>query len=387
MLPKISSAMLIVTHACNLACRYCFVQQEPSKMTFETALKAAQFLIDNSDEKNIPSINFFGGEPMIMWDDIVHPLIKWIREEYKNPFTISMTTNGTLLNEERIEFLKENNVHILLSVDGAKETQDYNRPQHNGCGSFDLVEKNIKPLLSFNKDMTLRMTAIPATCNHIFENIMWGNSMGYNSAFIIANVFEAWDKEHWEILSKEIEKYSDYFIEQCRNNKIPIMLNPIKDAFKDIKKINNACSVCEHRYSFGCKAAGKCGLGSGKFASIHPNGNIYGCQEMTSNEGDKSIFYIGNLDDGVDDNLRINLMNLYNENKVHGDDCENCQYDDICDGGCVANNYLANQDINYVPDVFCKWRRLILDNAVFIMQTLGNEENELFKKIWEGVKL
>lgn len=31
MLPKINSAMLIVTHACTLACRYCFVQQESSR--------------------------------------------------------------------------------------------------------------------------------------------------------------------------------------------------------------------------------------------------------------------------------------------------------------------------------------------------------------------
>ena len=47
-LPKITSAMLVVTHACNLRCRYCFVQKEPSHMTLETAKDAATFLINNA---------------------------------------------------------------------------------------------------------------------------------------------------------------------------------------------------------------------------------------------------------------------------------------------------------------------------------------------------
>ena len=47
-LPKITSAMLVVTHACNLRCRYCFVQKEPKRMSLETAKDAARFLIDNA---------------------------------------------------------------------------------------------------------------------------------------------------------------------------------------------------------------------------------------------------------------------------------------------------------------------------------------------------
>ena len=32
-----------------------------------------------------------------------------------------------------------------------------------------------------------------------------------------------------------------------------------------------------------------------RFASIHPNGDIYACQELTSNDGQNSIFWIGNI--------------------------------------------------------------------------------------------
>ena len=107
MLPKITSAMLIVTHACNLACRYCFVHQEPSRMTYDTAKRAAQFLLDNAEGTNdIPSINFFGGEPLLMWDSIIKPLTLWLREEVKKPFELSMTSNGILLDDKKIDFMK-----------------------------------------------------------------------------------------------------------------------------------------------------------------------------------------------------------------------------------------------------------------------------------------
>ena len=56
MLPKINSAMLIVTHACTLACRYCFVQQESSRMSFKTAKRAAEFLIENAVWHGLPLV-------------------------------------------------------------------------------------------------------------------------------------------------------------------------------------------------------------------------------------------------------------------------------------------------------------------------------------------
>jgi DNA-binding LacI/PurR family transcriptional regulator len=109
-LPRITTAMLVVTHDCNLRCRYCFVDKNPCKMTYETAKAAAEFVIKNAEEDKVtPGINFFGGEPMLMWDSIIVPLVNWVRHEYKKPFHFGITTNGTLLNEERIQFMKDNN--------------------------------------------------------------------------------------------------------------------------------------------------------------------------------------------------------------------------------------------------------------------------------------
>lgn len=385
-LPKITSAMLVLTHACNLKCRYCFVHQEPSKMTYQTAFDAVQFLIKNAQEtEDKPSINFFGGEPMLMWDEVIVPLVIWIRKEYKKPFSIGITTNGILLNEKRIEFMKQNDMSLLLSIDGDKKTQDYNRPFHDGKGSFDELKNKLPLIIKTFPNTTFRSTVIPNTVEYLFDNIMFAKNQNFKNFFITPNVYEEWSKEKLKILEMEFRKYSDYMINSFREGNEYIKFFDLKKAFGQIKDINEANRNKAYRKLNKCVSCGKCGLGSGKYVSIHPNGNIYGCQEMTSNAGEENIFYIGNIYSGVLENRRIALMKEYDENScisIEGN-CEKCLLNNICDGGCVANNYLITGYVYKLPKVYCWWRQFLLDEAIYIMQTLGNEKNELFKQYWE----
>ena len=123
-LPKICGGFLNVTQRCNLACKYCFVVQQPKEMTYEIAKDCADFYARNAiDEKVVPNITFFGGEPMLRYDDIVKPLVEYVRSTYGD-YQLDITTNGTLLDEEKLKFFKKNDVGILLSIDGNKKTQD-----------------------------------------------------------------------------------------------------------------------------------------------------------------------------------------------------------------------------------------------------------------------
>lgn len=384
-LPPITSVMLVLTHACNLRCRYCFVEKQPEYMTYETALDAVHFLVENSKISNVnPSINFFGGEPMIMWDKIIEPLTTYIRKEYGNLFGISLTTNGTLLTEERLQFMRDHRIGFLLSVDGGKETQDYNRPKVSGEGSFDEVSKWFAPLLGLQPNATFRMTSIPKTCHRLFEDIMFAEQTGFKNFFTVPNVFEQWNDEAKDALREQVDLYTDYYIAMYRQGKNPIKFNTLEDTFKEINLINQAGRTGAFRTLRSCQACGKCGLGASRFASIHPNGDVFGCQEMTSNAGADSIFYIGNIHSGIENDRRQVLMDMYDSQVSKGDDCEKCLYNNICDGGCVANNYMITGSLSQLPEMYCWWKRLILSSAIRIMQTLGTEENELFREKWRA---
>lgn len=370
-LPKITSAMLVVTHACNLRCRYCFVQKEPSHMTLETAKDAALFLINNAKAeggKQRPEINFFGGEPMLMYDSVIKPLVEWVHDDLGEPFRFSITTNGTLLTDERIRFMQRHRFGLLLSMDGNKSVQDYNRPYADGKGSFDALKPVVPKVLAAWPGTTFRMTAIPETCSHLFESIMWASAQGFTNFFVTPNVFEAWDDVARDVLAGELRKYADYYAESKARGVKPITFSTFEQAFWDMKAIADAEAKGVYRAMPKCRSEGKCGLGTSRFASIHPNGNLYACQEMTSNEGEDSAFYIGSIYGGVDNNRRRALAEAFDSVPAWGEYCGECEYDRICDGGCVANNYMVTGKLGGMPEMYCWWRRTVLHEAMRVKE-------------------
>lgn len=161
MLPKIYSAFLNLTNACNLACRYCFVEQHPDMISLQVAKDAADFLAANAGD-GVPSINFFGGEPLLMWDAIIVPLTEYVRDRYP-AYNLSMTSNGTLLNQERAEYMRKKGIGLLLSMDGDRRTQERNRPLQDGGSSFDVLGKKLPLILKYFPDVMFRSTVTPET--------------------------------------------------------------------------------------------------------------------------------------------------------------------------------------------------------------------------------
>lgn len=384
-LPKIYSAFLNVTNACNLACRYCFVEQHPNYMTFHVAKDAVDFLQKNAAECGaIPSITFFGGEPMICWESVVKPIISYIRHEYSDNYSMSMTTNGTLLTEERLKYLVDNNVDILLSIDGAKETQDYNRPRHDGSGSFDSIDPLLPSIIKNYPNMVFRSTLIPETANYLFENIKFASDTGYSCFFTIPNVFQEWKPEDKAVVEEQFKKYADFFIESCLAGSIPIRCSPLEEAFRDITQINFA--ITNNLRQGSNTVCQKCGLGTSSFVSVDYTGNVYACQEMASCKGDGDPFWIGNIYTGISDLHRERLAKSFDPQRLKGDDCATCQLQRVCDGGCAANNYLSGGSVNTVSSTYCWWVKLMLKEAIRIMDQLGNAECEVFKAYWANLR-
>ena len=379
MLPNISSAFLNVTNACNLACRYCFVEQHPEFMPYQVARDAADFLAGGADGNRPPSITFFGGEPMLAWDTVIRPLVLYIRDTYGDEYSLNMTTNGTLLTPEILDFLRDHGVGVMISIDGDRETQDYNRPFHGGKGSHETLSAILPHYLACNPSAVFRSTLIPATAGHLSENVDYAESMGFHSFFLIPNVFEPWDEESRSTVEREMRKVSDRIIDAFASGRQPMSFSTLDDSFQRIVRINRET---------GCnctRAEQKCGLGTGPFASVDWKGNLYACQEMVSCKGTGDPFYIGNIYSGPDEARRNALAARFSAEKIHGDDCGSCILKHVCDGGCVANNFMALGDVNAVPDTYCWWLRLVLGEAVYIMNALGEPQaagHEDFRNYW-----
>ena len=206
----LTNICLNLTDACCLACRYCFVAQQPHFMTLDTAKAAVHFLLDNlkkKPNKDKASLSYFGGEPTLLWDEIIEPLTIYIREN-NYPISLNITTNGVLLNENRIKFLKDNDVEILLSIDGDKETQDFNRPFHDdNKSSFDEVSKNILYILKYFPNTTFRATIYAPTAHLTYQNYWFAVQQGFKNIFFAPDVRHEWNQEQKDALLEETKRF------------------------------------------------------------------------------------------------------------------------------------------------------------------------------------
>lgn len=381
-----TSACLNVTDACNLACTYCFVQQKPHYMSLDTAKNCVDFLannIKNNKNKDSGSINFFGGEPTLLWDEIIVPITNYIKNNYKNLIHIGMTTNGTLLNEERIKFLADNNFSLLLSCDGNEYSQNVNRPCQNGQNSFELVSKNFPLILKYFPNITFRSTISNNNIDEIFNNYLFVAQQGFKSYFIMPNVRSIWTKEEIKRLNHQIQLIYSHIFSQFSIGKKPILnCDWIDKIFTNI--IENDIQILTNNYSPTCinRNPYRCGLGTTS-ASFGYDGNIYGCQEQTSYSD--GYFYIGNIFDGVNEEKHAKLLSDYNKKFTHTcetpEKCINCELQHVCQQyGCPSTNYDITGDMLISPDVECEWKKILFTNAKKIAEILVKSDNKTFQE-------
>jgi len=139
-------AVLNLTEQCNLKCTYCYVragENQVELMTPETAYKIIDGFLEMKPEGRF-NITMHGGEPLINYP-LVQKIVEYAKP-HRDKIDLSIQTNGTLLTQERVEFLKENDVSIGVSLDGPKKYHDQTRVLQNGKGSFDQVMRGIKLL-------------------------------------------------------------------------------------------------------------------------------------------------------------------------------------------------------------------------------------------------
>lgn len=171
----VESLTLQVTQQCNLRCAYCaysglYCNREHSseRMSLETAKAAIDFLLAHSDEAKKLHIGFYGGEPLLEFD-LIKQCVSYVNENVEGKqVTFGITTNGTLLTKEIVDYMVRNDFALSVSLDGSKEEHDKNRKFITGKGSFDLIMENLAYIKNTYPDYMVQtniMTVISPNAN------------------------------------------------------------------------------------------------------------------------------------------------------------------------------------------------------------------------------
>lgn len=150
---RLKSLILQVTQRCNLRCSYCYfsgdgklTRQHTNKdMTWDLAKSAIDFFAAHSAQSDEVTISFYGGEPLLAFSLIKKSVVYAEELLFDKRIKYSITTNGTVINDEIVSFLEKHNFYILLSMDGPANVHNmFRRYAVDGTGSFEKVYSNLQ---------------------------------------------------------------------------------------------------------------------------------------------------------------------------------------------------------------------------------------------------
>jgi len=121
-----------VTAKCNLKCLHCYATfKDFNELSFDDCL----LIVDKLSKFGVPLILFSGGEPLMRKD-----LIEIAEYAKKKGITCVLSTNGTLIDRDLAEDLKDVFSYIGVSLDGTENVHDHFRGVK---GSFKLAVRGL----------------------------------------------------------------------------------------------------------------------------------------------------------------------------------------------------------------------------------------------------
>lgn len=357
----VKALCLHVAHDCNLRCKYCFASQGDFKgerllMPLEVGRKALEFISINSGKRKNLEVDFFGGEPLMNFD-VVKELVSYgriLEKKYNKNFRFTITTNGVLLDEDKMDFINENMSNVVLSLDGRKKINDYMRKTVNGQGSYDIIVPKMKKMVEKRKNKDYYIRGTFTKYNKDFsEDIMEYYNLGFKKVSmepVVASPKEdyALMEEDLEEILREYEKFSKEYIDIKKKDKDFMFFHFMID-------LNQG--PCIIKRTVGC------GAGS-EYMAVTPEGDLYPCHQFVGNED----FKMGNVFTGIKNTtIRDEFKKA---NVLTKEECSGCWARYYCSGGCHANAYNFNKDIKKPYKIGCEMEKKRIECAISILANM-----------------
>lgn len=321
--PPLTQMELVLTEGCNLACTYCFEKEMIGyrSMPFEVAKGAVDLLFLYSRNEPNLDIAYFGGEPTIRFETIkaVTEYARSCSDTAGKRVGFNMTTNGVLLNDEIASYCAEQDIRILLSIDGLEVAHDRYRRDRQGRGTFKRVMKGMRILKRYQPWIGIKMTVMPDNIGYLVNDVRLLHEMGVNQ-FIIGHATGVdWPDDRMLAYAKAMGSlYRLYRREKDQDLRID-----------DLEITDSKAAY------FGCQA-GRSSI------SVSVDGQISPCSKLLALDNRNLLGRLGDVWCG--------LTNLKNRSDLVG--CERLK--DACrekgiasdyQGGCFVSNYYENGNL------------------------------------------
>ena len=320
---------LALSEKCNLACRYCYCgtcrDEVPNFgiMSESIARQAINGLFAVSGRAKDLHITLFGGEPLMN-----KPVLKFVVSYSQHlavlhgkKVTYSMTTNGTLLDDEIISIIKKYNFGLMVSLDGPKELHDTQCPTRGGGGSYDLATSGIRKLMMRRRLVTVRCTmAHPAP--NMMSLVRFFEDFGF-SRIVLGRVYNPVYPSNCDLNKKDFTDLEH----QMNTEVVPWLLEELKAGRKP-KYFPFSC-VVERKSNDHLEPISpfKCGACRGT-TTVGADGTFYPCHRFVG----MKEWIVGSVEDGPDIEKCKAFWRKYHE--LININCFGCWAYPLCHGPC-----------------------------------------------------
>ena len=349
----LNTLVLNVTNQCNLSCKYCYEfgedrvanpEGKAQYMPIETAQEAIDHLLANSPGRRSVHVTFFGGETLlnfkVMRSAVQYALVK--AKEAGKSIDFSLTTNGTLINEEVIEFLSEYRIGVTISLDGDREMNDQFRVFKDGRGSYEIIAPKVKALLARHTTRPIgarvTLTAQVSDVLKIYRHLT--QDLGFREVGFAP------------VTTSPVRLYS------IGGGGLDLILAQFTMLANEYRE----CAVRGEHHGFsnvtdtlmelhqGVSKAYPCGAGLG-LMGVAPSGDIAPCHRFVDSDAHK----LGHVSTGIDPVKQAEFLNKGHIGAKY--ECHSCFARPLCSGGCHHEAFVRYGDTGHANLHYCDWIR------------------------------
>ncbi|MBN1808076.1 MAG: radical SAM protein [Planctomycetes bacterium] len=340
--------VLMVTHACNMRCSYCYTgRKSDTVMSVETGIAAIDRALASILEGGTLELGFFGGEPLLE-PALVSRLLEYARRktrEYSLGLSVSLTTNGTINEGKAWKLLTDPGITVSISCDGAACVHDAHRRYAGGAVTWNDVRDTIVRLAACGRPPEAAAVVRPDTVDKVVESLEALLSMGVTRIALSLDLWAEWTPENLAMLEAAVAGCADFWAEH---------LPGISIGWYDEKAALLA--------GLPIGASARCGFGAGEVA-VAPSGRIYPCERLIHEDRPGNPWVLPVSLAGCGDFLSIEAAPGRSEAA-----CGTCRVFPMCGTTCRCSNIVRTGDASRPDGLLCSFEKARLRETARVLK-------------------
>lgn len=346
------------TQKCNLGCPYCYVANRDLHMTKESFDEALPKIIELMQRSGTTDLicSFFGGEPMLNWELIEHAT----KRLQSLPLDVKLViiSNMTMITQERVDWVLENNVGISWSFDGMGSNES--RPllpvfeNKNADGNhYNGILDMYKDKIDMIKQVTngCKVMIWPGNMHEMASNLDFFVDMGITGPDYSLVRDDVWTEDDLRAFKGHLRDLGDKYISYLEQGKY------IEVGFFTLTMLDNILGLTFKKREHSC-FAGTYG------AVLMHDGSFYPCARFASKDMMK-------IDENYDFSYWQDQLNPANYDK-----CKSCDLYSVCNTGC---SYSQIRNDNKPLDSICELFHMLQEETQRVVEVL--KDNPTFQNV------